>query len=423
MDKDTLVKIVKVLFLKFSSFIFLYPLAILIARELGTEGYGVYGFVTALSAMLAVFCTFGSDQMIVREIAKKEENECGMVLATAVSSTSFLSCMAILLVIVVCLFLFAFTSDVVWAYTAAATPLQVVRKVFVGIGRGYGRVVQARFSEAIVQPAVALVLVFVLELTNSLNLNFAILSIIISYAFSVIYSGYYIRDKRKKLVSKFSSKQLRLWSLASIPFLGMAFSNTLIVYADRIMLGLLHSYSEAGMYLVATRNASLLMVCFGCIQFVIGSKIVKVHRESKEKLQNMASLHVYLLVALGTFGFACLFFISDFLITLFGEEFLSSKSAFLVLIVSYFLLFLGGAPTQYLFMMGESKSALRIIVLSMVVNILLNLILIPEYGGYGASIATGVSLLVKTIFGSFTLFKKAGIHSSIFGCIWLRIIK
>jgi len=59
----------------------------------------------------------------------------------------------------------------------------------------------------------------------------------------------------------------------------------------------------------------------------------------------------------------------------------------------------------------------------MVVNILLNLILIPEYGGYGASIATGVSLLVKTIFGSFTLFRKAGIHSSIFGCIWLRVIK
>ena len=421
MDKETFINILKVLFLKFSSFIFLYPLAIIISQELGAEGYGIYGFVTALSAMLAVFCTFGSDQMLVREIAKKEEKEDDKNLAIAVSSTTFLSFSVTLILTTFFCVLYLINEDVIWAYVASAIPIQVVRKLLVGIARGYGRVVSARFSEVIVQPAIALSLVFLLNLLDKLNLLYLIVAIIISYVISSAYSAFKLRDKAHKLITKFDKVDIKFWMFTATPFLGMAFSNTLIVYADRVMLGILHSYTETGIYLVAARNASLLMVCFGCIQFVVGPKIAKLSQGSTIELQSMANLHVLLLIALGFVVMVPLFLLSDFLISLFGDEFSNSKDALFVLLISYFLMFLGGAPTQYLFMMGASKVALKIIVAAMVFNITLNLILIPEYGAYGASIATGVSLMVKAVLGTIILFRKTGIHSSVFGCIWLKL--
>jgi O-antigen/teichoic acid export membrane protein len=420
MDRATFINILKVLFLKFSSFIFLYPLAILISRQLGAEGYGIYGFVTALSAMLAVFCAFGSDQMIVREIAKKDEKEHDEKLAIAVSSTTFLSFCITIAIIAICCIVYWLHGDIAWAYVAAAIPMQVTRKALVGIGRGYGRVVSARFSEDIVQPASALGLVLLLDLQEMLNLSFLITAIAASYLISSVYCGFKLKDKSTLLVSTFSRNDMKLWMLTAIPFLGMTFSNTLIVYADRVMLGMLHSYTETGIYLVASRNASILMVCFGCIQFVVGPKIAKLNKDSKKQLQNMATLHVILLLALGSVVMVSLMFLSDFLLSLFGDDFVNSKDALFVLLISYFLMFMGGAPAQYLFMMGQSKIALKIIVAAMFINLFLNLILIPEYGAVGAAIATAVSLIFKTTIGSFILYSKSGLHSSIFGCLWLK---
>lgn len=421
MDKTTFLNIVKVLFLKFSSFIFLYPLAILISRELGAEGYGIYGFVTALSAIFAVFCVFGSDQMIVREIAKRSDNEKDNELANVVSSVSVLSLCITITTMALCCVVYFINGDIAWAYVAAAIPAQVTRKMLIGLGRGYGRVVSARFSEAIVQPAIALGLVALLHLQEMLTLSLLIASIVISYLISCLYSLFKLKDKSALLVSTFNRNDMKIWMLTAIPFLGMTFSNTLIVYADRVMLGMFHSYAETGIYLAAARNAAILMVCFGCIQFVVGPKVAKLNQESKDQLQKMATMHVILLIALASVVLIALILLSDFLLSLFGAEFVSSKDAMFVLLFSYFLMFLGGAPAQYLFMMGHSKVALKIMVASMLINVLLNILLIPEYGAVGAAYATAVSLIFKTTSGSIVLYRKSGLHSSIFGCLWLKV--
>jgi len=415
-------KVINILFIKFSSFIFLYPMAILVSRSLGAQGYGIYGVVTAGAALLMVLATIGSDQMLVKNIACRYEKDKNSI-SKPISVTVALSLITTSLIILTLLITYFITTDIVWLYILMLIPLMMVRKIFISIARGMDRSVQAKFSEDIIQPAVCLLIISMNYFYWKVELWVIISALAFSYVVSCIYSTYLLRDQWHLLFSKFNFDEAKYWTILAVPFLGMAISNSIMTYADRVMLALLHSYSEAGLYLVAARNASLVMVCFGCMQFIMNPKVASIDSQDKDKIQSIALLHVTLLVVFGTVTTLILLFFSDFILSLFGKEFSDAKMAMIILIMFYYVMFFGGAPVQYLFMTGHEKVGIKIILASLVLNLLLNTLLIPIYGAVGAAVATGLSLLFKTILGSIIFYRKIGVNTDIFSILWARFFR
>ena len=421
MDIKLVYKVIKIFFIKFSSFIFLYPLAIIVSRSLGTQGYGLYGFITAVSAICMVFATMGSDQMLVKNIAARY-NADKSTISTPISVTFALCCVTTSVIIALLVLLYAISGEIVWLYILLVTPLMMLRKILISIARGIDRAVSAKFSEDIIQPTVCLLIVSIGYFIFRVELWQVIMAIVFSYLASCLYLIFLIRDQWHLYFSKFSLADAKYWTVLAIPFLGMAVSNSLMVYADRLMLVYLQGYSEAGIYLVAARNASLVMVCFNCLQYILNPKIASMELKDIKSVQAVALLHVVLLVLFGAVAACTLLVFSDFILALFGEHFSGSKLPMIILIAFYFIMFFGGAPVQYLFMTGYEKLGIKILLASLVLNIILNLILIPLFGSVGAAIATGTSLLIKTIIGGIVFYRVSGVHTDLFSILWKKFI-
>jgi len=101
---------------------------------------------------------------------------------------------------------------------------------------------------------------------------------------------------------------------------------------------------------------------------------------------------------------------SDDLLHIFGEAYVSGSNTLIVLSASYMLLVMLGSPIEVLNMNGFTKVSSIVLVLSIFINIGLNVLLIPIYGIIGASVATGVSLVFSKLVGLYLAKKNLGVN-------------
>jgi O-antigen/teichoic acid export membrane protein len=122
--------------------------------------------------------------------------------------------------------------------------------------------------------------------------------------------------------------------------------------------------------------------------------LVKV-KEAQEKYKNNLKFSIEL-----SLGVLLLFLIaSKDILYIFGEVYINGSDTLIILSVSYMFLIMLGTPIEVLNMNGYTKISSIILVLSILINIILNIFLIPKYGIIGASMATGASLIFSKLFG------------------------
>ena len=95
-----------------------------------------------------------------------------------------------------------------------------------------------------------------------------------------------------------------------------------------------------------------------------------------------------------------LFSFSEFLLSMFGNSYTLAKNAFLILLMSQFFNSISGPSALYLNMTGRQKTLNLILLGSLLINVVLNLLLIPEFGMVGAALATTISFVVSKLIAS-----------------------
>ena len=85
----------------------------------------------------------------------------------------------------------------------------------------------------------------------------------------------------------------------------------------------------------------------------------------------------------------------------------------LILAGAYFIGSFFGAGPHMLMMIGYEKISSNILLGSTILNVCLNLVLIPLYGVIGAAIATFISELVKKFFAYIFMVNKAKVDTSV----------
>ncbi|MFW5905521.1 MAG: polysaccharide biosynthesis C-terminal domain-containing protein [archaeon] len=115
----------------------------------------------------------------------------------------------------------------------------------------------------------------------------------------------------------------------------------------------------------------------------------------------MATLPVFLVVAL----------FPDMTITVtFGREYMEGGMALSLLAVAYFSHAIAGPNANTLTSIGRTRLIMWDNVAIGILNAVLNLLLIPEYGYLGAGLATAISYIVLNLLYSTQLYRETGIH-------------
>lgn len=182
---------------------------------------------------------------------------------------------------------------------------------------------------------------------------------------------------------------------------------TIYLKIDQVMLGsLIENKSQVGIYSAAVKIAEMWVFIPNAIiasvkPIIIGYKGKKDEGSYKKSLQKLYDISsgVCIIFALGITIFSKLI-----IYILYGEQYMEASQILYIMIWGIWFGTLGNV--HYIWMVCENKEKYSLFysLSGCLTNIVLNSILIPRYGMYGAAIATLFSQITTNIF-SFMIFK------------------
>ncbi|TDE46655.1 polysaccharide biosynthesis protein [Flavobacterium rhamnosiphilum] len=190
----------------------------------------------------------------------------------------------------------------------------------------------------------------------------------------------------------------------------MAISNLaifLMMTFDVVFLKKFKGDETVAYYAIAMKLGSILFMINNSVYISVSLKIAQLYTDNnkKELLKTLKqSARMIVLLTLPVVLFVCLF--SENILYFFGENYTQSKQALLILMVGQLFASFFGVSAIYLNMTGRQSIFQIVLILAVLVNLILNIILIPVYSMTGAAIAFVSSLLFWNIVTAIIVYKK-----------------
>ncbi len=228
------------------------------------------------------------------------------------------------------------------------------------------------------------------------NVEMVFFAIVVSQFISI----YYYFSKRFPFKPRivFDYSRIKKLIVNGLPFVFITLFVSLYSRIDIVMLKFMKDFETVGWYGTAYKFYDVANI-FPAILFLpsVFPVLSKINRfESKEKLKDFFNRLLRILFCFGLLTSIFLIFTAPFLVnTFFPASFYPSILAIRILILtliigSFSLLFY-----NLLIIQNREKISLKIIIISCIINIILNIILIPKYSLYGAAWATLIAELVN----------------------------
>jgi O-antigen/teichoic acid export membrane protein len=177
-------------------------------------------------------------------------------------------------------------------------------------------------------------------------------------------------------------------------------ANVIYSKIDIIMLEKMIGSVEVGYYSGATKFIYPFMFISGAFMTAIFPKLAK-HSEEKDKFRNIQNIAVYYLGGIGVFLSISLYLGADSIFQLFlGDKYDNSIPIFKILVWFLAIVFIYGPISNSLVAKNRIKFLVYLNMFMIILNVVLNFILIPDYGAKGAAMTTivcEIMILVSTI--------------------------
>lgn len=374
-----------------------------LARVLGTEGLGIFSYSVVVVSLLGIFLNAGMPMLITRELSRNSRNENYSAMSGLVKWSFYLliAFSSIALAIVYC-YLFLFKSGLdsivyyeVWVVSFLILPFAAIMHRGRGILLGLNNPVAANLTEQLVRPGIALVLYAMVSIFVEMDPLVTIIIFILAYLLTSIFVTWQVRKSIPPKVRHAKSVlYTKKWLLALVPLTGLAGLSIVKHQTDIIMLGAMTSYSDAGVYRVASQIAAIPAMLMVVLNSVFSPKIAgstRIGEDSALLLQLIFSARAMFLFAV-MFLVVFLIFGKYLVVMVFGVEF---ENAFMYcLILSLGVIFSAwcGQTATILKMTDNAGIAFRVSIESALLNVILNYVLIILYGPVGAALATAISV-------------------------------
>jgi O-antigen/teichoic acid export membrane protein len=202
---------------------------------------------------------------------------------------------------------------------------------------------------------------------------------------------------KKKMAPQDSVHPMPAWEILhiSLPMLMTAAMSFIIAQTGVIMLGMFRSEAEIGYYAVAVNLSSLAAFVLSAINSMAAPKFSEFfHSGRVDELFYVAKKSSQLIFWATTPILLFLIILGRHVMwILFGKEFVVAYWAMTFLIIGQFINSISGSTGFFMNMTGHQKVFRNIMLTAAILNILLNLVLIPQLGINGVALA-GMSCLI-----------------------------
>lgn len=366
----------------------------LLTRYLGSSGYGNFTLAFTFVSFFSVIADFGLQTTMIRELSQNNGNKklYGSFLMLKIGLVVISSLLATLI-----LLFFPYSQ-----FIKIGIGIAILAVAVSGI-TSYGTVIlQSRVRldlVTVIDVITKIVTVGSIILFVYLKFNiFGIIStVLIGNTIGLGFSFYLLRSIMHFHYDVLQIKKILYLSLpiGITAFLGLAFFKV-----DTIMLSLMRNSTEVGLYSLSYKVLENLLIVWGFYMASVYPLLAKFKGKEDNKqirilMKNSILFAVIfsLPVIIGGIIFA------PIIILLFGgKDFQTSILALQILVLALPFLFINNLFSDYFFAIRENKVVFIGIVVSLVINILLNLYFIPKLGFIGASYVTVISASIFTVY-------------------------
>jgi len=387
-------------------------LLIYAARILGAAGYGKFTFALAFVSLLMIFSDFGLSPIVTREFAREKEKKEEFY---SIISLKILLAFATFVLILLSAFFIVPGKDTQMIILILAFFLLI--NSFISICHSFFHARQKMEYEAWFETLQSLMIfglgLFVLFRFPSVeNLSYAyFFSSLVALIFVLLFFHFKIFPLKIRWDFLVWKKFLKMsWPLALIGLFGVIYG-----YTDSVMLGFWHMLAETGWYNAASKIVMAGLIPMGLIGASFYPALSKFSKESKEKFQKAWNyeLEIMILLALPLVVGGMLL-APKIIYSFYSLEFTPSILAFQILILTAGIIFLYRPFYDAMIVLNQQAKTFWITAVGAVVNVILNLILIPRYSLYGAAVATVITnflILLIIIFYTrkFTFIRFSGL--------------
>lgn len=366
-----------------------FVLVFFIARLLGASGLGKYSTTISLLFIFQALASLGFPYLITREVARDNANAPRYLINASLLGGLF----SVFTAAAMCVCGLALTED---PDTIKATYLlsislipYTIALVCQSICKGFERL--EFFALPLVIGNCAKMLIGLLVLLKGYGLVELIVVIVLSHFLIFFLSLYFAIRCMPPDVHYASQIDLgfcRAIMMASPTFALISIFGTIRFNIDILMINKLMGDLDVGIYSAALKLVNFSKFGIICYLMALQPVIFRLFRSSRQKFERVCIESIRYLLMMILPIMAGITILSDRIVgSIFGREFLASGYALSILIWILILTGFNQLFANALVASGNQKTNLHATFLSMVMNIGLNLLLIPRMGYIGAALA------------------------------------
>ncbi|MCF2165497.1 flippase [Halobacterium salinarum] len=389
---------------------------LLIARYLGRVDYGEVSLGITIMTLVTAFSLVGLNTGIGRYIPRFDSQvDRGSVVRSAIEIALPLAVVSSIIIIFVSdsiatvLFDNPQATALIWIF-AIAIPLVVLFRLSIGIIQGQQRSVPKVVLGNICLPGTRFGLI-ALAVFIGLGTQAFAGAYFLSYLVVAVAAMYYIFTRVSiPSTNQYTPMRRELVSF-SAPLMITATITVFLSNIDTLMLGYFSTTSAVGVYNVVFPLTVMITAFLVSFRFIVMPQISELHANGRtEDIRRVYGLTNKWIMALSApVLFVFLFFPAQVIEITFGAEYTAGALALSILSLGFFTHAVAGPNGATLTSIGKTRSIMRINIVVGICNIILNLLLIPQYSFVGAAIATGSSYALMNVLYSWQLYQSIGI--------------
>ncbi len=382
-----------------------FLLTVYLARLLGATDYGLFMLSLTVVMILSVVVRMGLDNVLVRHISTAiERSDLPLVrgyFQTAIRLVLIVGLVATILGILVS----PMVADTVFNKPELAQPLNVMMWLLLPFSitfliaealKGLKQVADSTIAQAMLIPAFSLVVLVV----GGWWFAWSLLDAIAVYVTSVFVAALYAWQRWRSRIPRGEVVRLRPSGLLRRGFpLLLATSGGLVMsWADILVLGVYESADTVGIYAVASKTALLTSLILVAVNSIAAPKFAAFYASnSLNAMAKLARQATLLMTGLVLFPTAVLLLWPEWVLKLFGTEYATGATALMILAMGQLINVACGSVGYLLMMSGHEKIVRNIMLTTAVINVVLNVLLVQQYGIEGVAVATAVSIALWNI--------------------------
>lgn len=380
----------------------------IIARYLGPERFGSYAFIMALATAFRALSGVGLPVIITREVALDREKADSMLTGGLLVELA----MSVVTMGIIAAFINLVTDDrqIVTAtyYAAGGVILELIATLLIAFPRAFERMEYAAYRIFVTQTCYLACLASLIAFGHQSDKGFALIfvSFLISHALGCAYALYIVVTRFAKPRLVWDWECCRFLFMASLPLLLRRFSRRITFRADTMLLWWLAGKVEVGLFHAAYKIVQGAMFIGGNVIQAAFPALTRLYRTGQDSMDRLYS-RVYRSLAICGAGVALVVysFPAKIVRVILGKDFTSSAVVLKIFSIIILFMFLIKLAERMLVIGSRQNVAAILGFVCLLLNVSLDLLLIPRWGIVGASVATLAAEAVLFVSGAYYTYR------------------